>query len=322
METLIRWLGVVLCGVGLWGCAQPYGDAQAKLSEAASMLEQGESKAALELLKAAVEAAPESVEARRVYGRVLNERVERYAEAREQFEAAIALRPEDAELYVLLADVYVKQALTAARKEDAALWRSQAVHLLGLAVVRDAYHAEAHEKLARVQLLRGRVSDGMDGFMNSIRADPTRPSAYEGLAFLYFEHGFYKRALEVSENGLANNPRASDLRLVHALSSAALGRFEDAVQHFERAFADQSKGGDEALRRMARFGYGAVLERLGLKNWELDRGQSARENFDAALRVFGSYVSDAGGLVRERTRVALAKMRQRRLREYLAEMDR
>jgi len=248
--------------------------------------------------------------------------MERYNDARDQLEAAIALRPEDAALYVLLADVYIKQASAAPREVDASEWWEQAAYVLGLALARDGHHAEAYEKLARVQLSRGRVSDAMDGFMSSIHADPTRASSYEGLAFLYFEHGFYKRALAVSENGLANNPEASDLRLVHGLASAAMRRFEDAAQHFERAFGEQLKGGDADLRRMARFGYGAVLEGLGMKHWERDRGRSARENFEASLRAFGDYVSDAGGLASERPRIALAKMRQRRLRESLAEMDR
>ncbi len=162
-----------------------------------------------------------------------------FEEAKRAAMEAVRLWPSSPETnqalsFVLRVIGETEQAITAARR----------------AIDLNPNYAEAHAALGHALIFRGDLEEGLAACRHAARSNPrdTRGSyLYNAIGQAYFMLGDYERAIEVSKEGLHQDPSRFGAILTLAGSNAYLGRKVDAKRHI-----------DELLRLIPRYSLRAL----------------------------------------------------------------
>jgi tetratricopeptide (TPR) repeat protein len=131
-----------------------------------------------------------------------------------------------------------------------------------------------HNNLANVYLAQGRKQEAIAKFESSIQTSPKNPSAYLSLALLYETEREYKKAMDVYERALAQNPNfwfaANNLAFLIAENSQSKADYERALELALGAL--KIRPGDPA-----------ILDTLGWVHFRLGNYSQAGELIEQAL---------------------------------------
>jgi adenylate cyclase len=156
-------------------------------------------------------------------------------QAREMFEKAIRLDPDYAQPQAMLAGTYLMEwkfgwSLDPKSVEEAERWSSASLEL-------DPTVPETHEVLAEVYLWKGEHQEAISEFQKAVSISPNDANFIAGLGAALTWSGEYEEGLSLVKKAIRLNPLHPAYYpwyLGHAYY--LLGRHEEAVEMFERAF--------------------------------------------------------------------------------------
>jgi tetratricopeptide (TPR) repeat protein len=243
-------------------------------------------------------------------------RAQRFAEAIQAFETAIALQASEPLTYRYLAELYwrtgsLEQAQQAVRSLASALPHAYALDQVGRAyeedgltwlatqVYREAVGLDpqfpgARYNLGRAYLEAGQLERGIGEMQATLRLYPDFPEAHQALGMAYVEQGRVDDALVHLQRALALAPDLTVVRNYLGRMYLAQGRLEEAIQTF-RSLVERVPGVVEARHNLA-----VAYARHGLQTL-------AVEQFREALRLqpdFHAARLDLAALLLEMGRIA------------------
>lgn len=146
------------------------------------------------------------------------------AQARADFLAVIALKPELAEPYLNLASALVTLGQT-----DAAM------EALNQALQRDPYFPEAHNNLGALLAQQGRTDEALVHFSLALHHHPTYADAYTNMGNTYLQAGKIPEAIKQYELAITYRPDFVATRCNLGIALLKAGRSADAAAQFEAA---------------------------------------------------------------------------------------
>jgi len=216
--------------------------------------------------------------------------------ARELYRQAIALDPEYALAYAMLAWTHVFDAMNGwseVREQSlergytlagraitldpnlpvayfvtGLVYRERGEYLKALveaekAIALDPNYANAHVLLATLFYYTGRPQEGLERIQKAMRLNPYHPYNYPfHLGQAYFILGRYPEAIDAFRQGLASNPSAERLRVWLTAACAQSGQIEDAEWEAEQILALNPDFSTERIRNSFPFKDPADLERF------------------------------------------------------------
>jgi tetratricopeptide (TPR) repeat protein len=220
-------------------------DAQVLCNLANALRQLGESEEAIACSRRAIALAPGLAMAHNNLGLLLASRGERAA-AVTSYREALRLKPRYIEAFNNLGTVLREQG---ARREALSLCR-QAVEL-------DPSRADGHCNLGYALFDARRLAEAVGSFRTALALDARNVSAHLGLAAALRVQGFSAEAEASCQAALAAEPRSSAALSLLGELCADRGRFEQALELFERAIALDANfvpayAGLAAHRRMSR----------------------------------------------------------------------
>ncbi len=238
-----RFVGVfaaaVVCVVSASGCeSMDRAEAVRSMNAGLEALELGRTMDAVSELKAAAQKDPTYAEPAYYLGQIYHMKLEELQNAETHYREAQQRDPENPQIAYRLGAVLADQNK----------W-SEAEGSFQQAVQKDAEFAKAWFRLGISQEMQSKWAEAVDSYMASIRANPRMRmddedpggAAYHALGDIYIRFGFYDKALEVYENGIANNDIDSrpmkPARLYQGRGVAQLKarKFPEAAQSFKKA---------------------------------------------------------------------------------------
>ena len=172
---------------------------------------------------AAIEAAPDEVEALQARGELLYE-MKRLDEARADLEKAIELDPESAETYILLAAILVDQEKT-----------DDALKLLEKAIEKNPRAAQAYVQRARLLLQRNEAAAASEDLDRVLALSPGNPVALLLRATARWQSGNHDRALEDVERILEQRADFAPALRLRGVMRAEQGRLAGALEDLKAA---------------------------------------------------------------------------------------
>lgn len=221
-------LGTSGCHLPHWEGPVPHSVATGRqlFREGVAAMERGQWDAAESLLARSVKACPEDVEARRQYAEALWHRGAQ-ADAVVQLLEASQHAPEDAELRVRLAEMYLD-----AGKVDFAAQTAQ------LALDLDPKLASGWAVRGRVKCARGELRPALADLHRALGLEPTNRDMQLAVADLYHRLNEPQQALVALQNVLDSYPPGEEPQqalLLQGLAYQALGRFDAAAESLSLA---------------------------------------------------------------------------------------
>ncbi|MES2255721.1 MAG: tetratricopeptide repeat protein [Pseudomonadota bacterium] len=221
-------------------------------------LQRGQTQRAVELLRESLKLEPRQPLAYRDLGNGLQQ-IERFAEALDSYDKALALKPD-------LADIHNNRAIALASLGR----REEALESYGRAVALKPDYAQAYNNRGTVLLDLGRAGEALADFNQAIALDPNYARAFNNRGNVLTELGRYEEALNDHDRAIALQPQAAESHDKRGNVLVALRRAEAALESFDRAIAiDPSFSSPHN-------GRGTALAMLG-------RPQEALEAHDRAL---------------------------------------
>ncbi len=307
MRCFLLVCAFALSAIPLAGCDTSRVDSINLTAEGMNFYNAGQMSKAIESFRKAIELHPQNHKAHFRLGLVYGARSGDHARAISSLQRAVELRPDIAEYWYQLgaSQQSVGDALRAERNmADATKFYNEAKVSLQTAAELDEHYAEAYLRLARIHVELGQVSEAIDAYTNSIRADPTLRTgekqgtaiAYKELAMLYAEYSFLDEAQQVLRNGIANNPGDVELECDLGNVYQEMKRYEEAIAHFKRAHElyEAQKGRLDTVMP-AIFGLGFCHSALGEQAMRRSDIRTATEQLQEAKRWLDLFVANASG---------------------------
>jgi len=295
-------------------------DADARSLLASLKLEtndQHEIKAALGELQAVVAHAPDNPVAQYNLGRA-HYKIGEVEQARQAFEKAIQLRPDYVLARLALAELQVQRAeydaaLTTAQDilkfdrnninakltESAALMGqkkfAESRVLLDQMAKTNPSSPDVYFQVGVMNLAQNKYKDAEDAFQRSYQLDPSRSRGLLGMVETDMAQNRGDQALQMLRSELDKSPNRGDLRMALANTAALMGKYDLAVEEYEKLLNSLDKNsagrGDVYLRM------GEVDRRKGDLNSAIVNLQKAREfqpENKIALETLGLVLDQAG----------------------------
>ena len=214
-------------------------------------------------------------------------------------------------------DLYLKARFHWGKRTPESIRR--AIEYLEAAIARDSNYARAWAALSDTRILFGWYGQGVPAelFANSVaaartavRLDPDLAEAHAALGFGLCCAGQWNVGLKECERAIALNPGYSLSYDWAAIPLAALGRFDEAIAHMEKAktleplslvvhhhqawvhvmarrFPEASRIAHQALELNPDYSF--ALWWLGIAQTEMDQIEDAVRNLERAAAIFGDF---------------------------------
>ncbi len=199
---------------------------EAMLGMAAVSHAQGKAKLARDWMSSAVAMAPGQPSVLQAQARLLVEQG-LPAAAEESYRAAIANRPDDAQLKLDLAALYAESL----KKPG------QAVSLLREVVRLRPEMVEAQLQLGMALSMDGRTEEAGRVLDDALRREPNNPRVLHARALAHLKQGQAEKALELLDRALAQRKDYAAAVVARGDALQALGRGEQALEAYRRAIA-------------------------------------------------------------------------------------
>lgn len=199
---------------------------EAMLGMAAVSHAQGKAKLARDWMSSAVAMAPGQPAVLQAQARLLVEQG-LPAAAEESYRAAIANRPDDAQLKLDLATLYAESL----KKPG------QAVSLLREVVRLKPEMVEAQLQLGMALSMDGRIEEAGRVLDDALRREPNNPRVLHARALAHLKQGQAGKALELLDKALAQRKDYAAAVVARGDALQALGRSEQALDAYQRAIA-------------------------------------------------------------------------------------
>jgi adenylate cyclase len=155
--------------------------------------------------------------------------------ARHELEEAIALAPESAPAYALLAMTYLMDVYYGS-SESPLISFAQASKFLKKAIALDNENSDAHLVLANLYLIRREHGKAIAAAERAIALNPNGADAYANLGYILSLSGRSDEAIEFFEKAIRLNPIPPS-HYLHQLGIAYrnLGRYDEAMEAYKKA---------------------------------------------------------------------------------------
>jgi len=157
------------------------------------------------------------------YGLVLAQN-HRMAEAKSEFEAALAIDPDFAQAHVDLGNVLAQEGQVEKEIEE---------YRTALKIV--SRFSDAHYNLGEALLEEGNTEEAMKEFRAALDVDPHHFEAFDSLANCLLKRGELDEAIRQYENSLQINPDNAKAHNNMGIALAMKGRFDQAVAQFQES---------------------------------------------------------------------------------------
>jgi len=189
-------------------------------------------EAALVVLREAIVASPDDVEAQLRIGLIYGEMKE-YAKAVAQMKLVLTLRPKELRVRDHLAYLYEEL-----KEYDQAISEYQAV------IRADEQFMDAHLHLGYLLYRLKRGEEALPHFRRVIALNPKMTEAYLILGLTLVQATRYEEAVDTFQKGLKNNPGNADLHFNLGTAYDKMGRFDELVFEMEEAIRLDPKHAD------------------------------------------------------------------------------
>ena len=152
--------------------------------------------------------------------------------------------------------------------------------------------ADAWEVRARAELWRGNSAQAVEMWDQCLKLDSKYVYAYVGKASVAAERAEHERAAELAEQALQLDPRNFQARAVLADALLQLGRAADVPAVLEEFLKTDPRSQGHYL--------------LGQAYGQTEQHEKARDNYEAAIRIYPDYVEAYNGLARAYERLGEA----------------
>jgi Flp pilus assembly protein TadD len=200
--------------------------------------------------------------------------VGRSAEAKEQYEEALQLKPDYAEAHGNLGAALLKTGQTA-----------EALHQFELAVKLKPHDDLVHYNLGIAYLQVGQVPEATAQFEQALKIKPDDAEAHSNLGAIFAQTGRFPEAVEQFEEAVKMDPGYADGRYNLGATFMQEGRAAEAIEQFEQALKidpDNAKAHNN----------------LGISYYEVGRMPEARAQFEEALRLDPNFVEARNNLIK------------------------
>lgn len=223
---------VVVMGLGLW---MGVTFAESLHEKALAEHKKGDLAQAEALYKQAVAQDKDNPVLRMDYGDLLMLQ-QRFSEAREHYQAAIAIAPKNATAHTNLGLVHEALGdLDKAKKE----------HQQALTI--DPNHPQAHLNLGHVLEMMGLLNEAKEEYRKSVLINMNYLLGYESLAQVLTKTGDYKASAETYEKALSIDPGSAAIHNNLAHAYYKMGDYEKAVKELEKTL--ELDPGNEVIRK-------------------------------------------------------------------------
>lgn len=223
---------VVVMGLGLWAGVVL---AESLHERALAEHKKGDLTQAEALYKQAVAQDKDNPVLRMDYGDLLMLQ-QRFSEARQHYQAAIAIAPKNATAHTNLGLVHEALGdLDKAKKE----------HQQALTI--DPNHPQAHLNLGHVLEMMGLLNEAKEEYRKSVLINMNYLLGYESLAQVLTKTGEYKASAETYEKALSIDPGSAAIHNNLAHAYYKMGDYEKAVKELEKTL--ELDPGNEVIRK-------------------------------------------------------------------------
>jgi adenylate cyclase len=176
------------------------------------------------------------------------------ARARDMFESAIALDPRFALVHAWTARTYMNEWIR--RYSDDPGIMERALELARKAISLDESEAIPHAILGLIHAFAGEHDEGLRETEKAIALDPSNPEAHEALAGVLNLSGRPEEAIRLLRRAERLDPRHADRYAFQlGLSCRLLGRYEEAIEHFNRHINDSPDALHARMNLLAIYGH-------------------------------------------------------------------
>lgn len=112
----------------------------------------------------------------------------------------------------------------------------RALEAYRLTLERDPTYSQTWYRLGHIQILRGRVEEGIQTIRHGLTLPRSEPEGYLFLGFAYTHAGMYEEAIEPYEKCLERQQSWSEVRKNLANALLRTGRASEALPHYERLY--------------------------------------------------------------------------------------
>jgi tetratricopeptide (TPR) repeat protein len=234
--------------------------------------------------------------------------------AEEQFAAAEKIDPGSEETALNLARLYTEQGdptraikVLSSLPEDDKTGKTEFVLGASYDRLKDTQHAiEAYKKalelepdnldteraLARALLSDNQLTAALAAYQDIAAGDPTDPDAYLHISEIQRRQGNYEEALTTLKKAKALVSDSLEINFNEGLIDDALGRYDDAVQIFEKMVADSEHSSGQ-YSESEKSNRALFLERLAILYREQNKIDQAIATYQKMAELGGEYVSHA-----------------------------
>jgi adenylate cyclase len=179
--------------------------------------------------------------------------------ARQEVVEAVALAPDNPNLYVLLAETHL-QDIWFGSVASPIISFAQATNNLNKAFALDKNNSDAHLILGELYLLKGQHEEAIAAEEMAVALNPNGADAYAQLAFTLHLSGRSEEAIDIFKKAIRLNPIPPSYYFhMFGWAYRAVGRFEEAIDAFKKAI-DR-----EPTNIFAHIGLAAVYVNAGLE---------------------------------------------------------
>ena len=258
-------------------------------------LDQNNRKAALDQFQIITRLVPDSVQARLTTALILMSQAE-YEEALKELRLAEGTDPDNGSIHY-----YLGQALEALDRDKEAEVAYRKVSS------EESFHAQAQVRLAYIEAVQGRRSDGIRRVRGLLEKDPDNLGFLVALNVLLLPDEDYEGVVETATKGLAIDPGHSRLRFNRAMALDKLKRWPEAekdlqlylrenpedahaLNYLGYSWADRNEKLDDALKLLEKAtrlspGDGFITDSLGWVYYRLNRLDEALKRMREAVRL-------------------------------------
>lgn len=150
----------------------------------------------------------------------------RFDKAAEDFDKALALKPDDIDAYCSLGMVYYKLGLP-----------EKAIESFDKAIALKPTYFMAYNNRGLVFMQTGCLVKALQDYDKALVLNPVADQVYYNLGVFYSRSGFFNKSLENYNKALAINPRYADAYTNGGLSYAIIGQYDKAMDYFNKSIA-------------------------------------------------------------------------------------
>ncbi|MBF0107578.1 MAG: tetratricopeptide repeat protein [Magnetococcales bacterium] len=259
------------------------------------LLKRNDRMGALEEFRAITRLAPDSLQARLTTGLLLVSE-KKYEEAIVELRLVEALQPENSTVLY-----YLGQALEATNRDDEAQGAYEKIHK------GDPFFAEAHLRLAFLNVSKGKLEEGIEKIRQLLNEDKNNTDLYGALSILQLQANQFEAVIATCTEGLALDAGHDRLLFNRAMALDKLKRWTEAERdlkvYVERnpddahglnylgySWADRGEHLEEALKLIQRAaqlapGDGFISDSLGWVLYRMNRLEEALVRMREAVRM-------------------------------------